>query len=1402
MENTNPLRILFVEDLPSDAILAEREIRKSGLEFSSKRVDSKVAFLKALEEFHPDVIVSDYSMPGFDGMQALKLSLERDSRIPFILLTGSMNEETAVACMKAGASDYVIKEHMSRLPFAVREAIHQKKMRVARDESERALSESENKYRILVDNANEAIVVVQDGLIKFVNRNAMELTGYSEQEFAAKPFTEFIHPDDRNIVVENYMKRVKGEPVPIRYSFRVITVEGNVRWVETGAAILKWQGKPATLNFLTDITERRRAEDEIALLAHTVKSISECVSITDLNETVLFVNAAFVKTYGYEENEILGKNINIVRSLNVSPESAKGIGAATLEGGWHGELLNRTKDGREFPVSISTSVLRDSSGQPTGLVGVAEDITERKRAEQELEIAYSQLSHLYNNLPEALFAVDMVHNKMLQVSPAHMEVFGYPPEEFYKDSQLWYRLIIPEDKSIVDAGFPLLSAGKKIGHQFRIIDPQGKTRWIEAKITPTLAKDGTLIRVDGIASDITERKEAERDLRLSEERFRSVWDNSADGMRLTDREGRIVDVNAAFCRLMKLSREDLVGKSLSVAYQRQGPDDDLRLYHQRFEARETLSDLLISGTLWNGETIYLHISSSYIETTGQQRLLLSLFYDVTEQKRAEKRLDEERTLLRTIIDAIPDEICVKDIERKFVLVNPGTMRALKRPSSEIIGKRDEDLIPEKFALRAREEEESVLKSGLPYLNIVGDSRINPLSGEIERSILISKIPLKDDWGKVVGLVGINRDITEVQRTNAALEKERTLLLTLLENIPDEICLKDIAHRFIVVNSGIVRAIGARSIQDMMGKTDADFMSPELAAMHFEEEDAILTSGRPIVNLENIVLNPMTGEIEKCKLTTKVLVKDRSGKEIGILVVNRNVTERKKAEEALRASERKYRLLFEESKDVVYISTADGKLLDMNPAGIELFGYGSTEELSQIDLVMGYADPGMKQRFDLQMEHEGFVKDFEVVFKRADGKIIQALETATAVRDKNGKIVEYRGIIRDVTSQRLLETQFIQAQKMESIGTLAGGIAHDFNNILGIVLGHMALLERTRENKEQFDESIFSITRAVDRGASLVRQILTFARRNETEIEPVNINLAIKELTKMLGETFPKTLEITQKLDKTIPVVLLDPTQLHQALLNLCVNARDAMNGQGVIALATHLVTGSDVSKQFPTASAHHYVQVSVKDTGTGMDEETRRHIFEPFFTTKEKGKGTGLGLAVVYGVLQAHRGFIDVESAPGAGTTFQLYFPVPEGIIMPTEKQEGPKEDLPRGTETILVVEDEDILRDLLVKLLVMQGYTVIPASDGEEAFMRFSEHAEEIDLVVSDMGLPKRSGWDAYRMMQKINPKARILLASGYIEPALKAEILKSDAVKFIHKPYKIEQIIVAVREALDFRR
>ncbi|MDP2884678.1 MAG: PAS domain S-box protein [Ignavibacteria bacterium] len=1022
---------------------------------------------------------------------------------------------------------------------------------------------------------------------------------------------------------------------------------------------------------------------------------------------------------------------------------------------------------------------------------------ELKKAQRALEESRDRYVNLYDSAPVGYFTFTR-GGRITEVNLTGAALLGGERREVL--SRGFGHFVAPENLERWERHLgSVLQHGQKQGCDLALKREDGATFHVRLDSIRMEVSGGAPV-VRTAVSDITERKKAENNLRLSEERFRSVWDNSADGMRLTDRDGRIIDVNAAFCKLVRMPREELLGKVLSVSYQRQGPDDDLSLYQRRFDSGETISNHLSSATLWNGESIDHHVSSSYIETTGQEKLLLSLFRDVTEQKKAEKRLEKERNLLRTIIDAIPDEITVKDTERRLVAVNLGTVNALKRASAdEIIGKKDEDLIPEHLVKDAREEENAVLAVGCRSRDRVAN-RIDPETGEIKRSLLVSKIPLKDHEGKIIGLVGINRDITELKRAEEMLEKERTLLLTLIESIPDEICLKDLRHRYLVANGASIKALGVTSLEALIGKTDEDFVPQGLAQQHFAEEKAIVESGEPLVNREQTKLDPATGEIEKCSLTTKVPVKDQTGKTIGILVVNRNITDRKRAEEALRSSEEKFRALFEESKDCIYISSAGGRLVDVNVAGVEMCGYGSREEFLRIDLGKDlYIDSQRREQFQKEMEQRGFVKDFESMLRQKGGNKITVLETATAVRDKLGNVVMYRGIIRDITRQRQLERQFLQAQKMESIGTLAGGIAHDFNNILGIILGHLALLERTRNNEAQFDESIFSINRAVERGASLVRQILTFARKTEAQLEPVNINSAIKELAKMLEETFTKTIAVTLQLDKTIPIVSMDPTQLHQTLLNLCVNARDAMNGRGSLAISTRLVPGHNVSSHFPKASANHYVQVSVADTGSGMDAETRQRIFEPFFTTKEKGKGTGLGLAVVYGVLQAHNGFVDVESIKGEGSTFHLFFPVPEGILAPTEERPGIQDDLPRGTETILVVEDEDILRDLLAKLLEMHGYTVISASDGEEAVRRFGEHADEIDLVLSDMGLPKRSGWDAFRMMQRVDSNVRALLASGYIEPGQKSEILKSGVRRFIHKPYRMDEVLKAVRKTLD---
>jgi nitrogen-specific signal transduction histidine kinase/ActR/RegA family two-component response regulator len=388
---------------------------------------------------------------------------------------------------------------------------------------------------------------------------------------------------------------------------------------------------------------------------------------------------------------------------------------------------------------------------------------------------------------------------------------------------------------------------------------------------------------------------------------------------------------------------------------------------------------------------------------------------------------------------------------------------------------------------------------------------------------------------------------------------------------------------------------------------------------------------------------------------------------------------------------------------------------------------------------------------------------------------------------------------DVTEQRKLQNQFLQSQKIQSIGTLAGGIAHDFNNILGIILIYASILERGITDKEKIVESSGAISKAVERGAALVRQILTFARQADVTFQPLRVPDLVNEITSMLKETFPKVIEINVKYEKGMPFINADHSQMHQALLNLCVNARDAMPNGGILSIDVKTVEQKFVRERFPEASNERFVCIAVSDTGTGIDAKIKNLIFDPFFTTKEKGKGTGLGLSVVYGVMQTHHGFVAMESEVGKGTMFLLYLPIPHDPYTKLKTSETENFEAAGGTEGILIVEDEDILRKVLKELLESKGYKIYTAADGLEAVGIYQEHKDEIDLVLTDMGLPKMSGSEVFKKMCEINARAKVLLASGFLEPDTKTEMLKAGAKGFIQKPYKPYEVLKEIRKILD---
>jgi PAS domain S-box-containing protein len=395
------------------------------------------------------------------------------------------------------------------------------------------------------------------------------------------------------------------------------------------------------------------------------------------------------------------------------------------------------------------------------------------------------------------------------------------------------------------------------------------------------------------------------------------------------------------------------------------------------------------------------------------------------------------------------------------------------------------------------------------------------------------------------------------------------------------------------------------------------------------------------------------------------------------------------------------------------------------------------------------------------------------------------------------------LLRNIAGQKRLEEQLRQAQKMESIGTLAGGIAHDFNNILNIIRGYATLMGQQPLTAEQLEESLSVIDKEIDRGASVVRQLLTIARKSETHLAPTNISDIVLTLNELI-KTFPKTINVSLNLDTRMMPVLADRNQLSQVLLNICLNARDAMPAGGKLTIQTQRIDAVEIREHHLDSASAPYVCVRISDTGTGITEEVRARMFEPFYTTKGVSEGTGLGLAIVYGIVKEHNGFIEVESEPGRGTTFRVYLPVLDPTEMPVARESakqgavGPAK-LGQRRGTVLIVEDEEPLVRLLNKVLPREGYQVFSATDGEQGIDVYQDHKSEIDVVLLDLGLPKITGMDVIPKLREQNPDVNIVIATGYLEPEVKAELLRAGVRDCIHKPYMLNEVLEKLTAVLE---
>jgi two-component system cell cycle sensor histidine kinase/response regulator CckA len=493
---------------------------------------------------------------------------------------------------------------------------------------------------------------------------------------------------------------------------------------------------------------------------------------------------------------------------------------------------------------------------------------------------------------------------------------------------------------------------------------------------------------------------------------------------------------------------------------------------------------------------------------------------------------------------------------------------------------------------------------------------------------------------------------------------------------------------------------------------------------------------------------------------------------------------------------RYRRFIAEDFTGVLVMRTDGQIVNCNPAALNIFGFDSAEEAQSANFFsfLRNRQDGIEM-LEMVRQH-GMIDRHELEMTQSNGDPVYVVARLIG-NFANADLTDLHVYLFNDTKRKRLEHQLIQAQKMEGLGTLAGGIAHDFNNILAIILGYTNKLESAHAKPNEFPGAIKVIKEAVDRGAALVQQLLTSARQTEARFSSVDLNALVRDLERMLQATFPKTISFQLELAADLPLVTADKSQLHQVLLNLCVNARDAMPDGGTLTLVTSITAGTDLTEMFTGVTAENYACVRVRDTGIGMSRQVKSHIFEPFFTTKERGKGTGLGLSVVYGVVNNHRGFLQVESEPGAGTSFIIYLPVKHAAAeqLGPDRTGAPRQNIP---QTILLVEDEDMLRELGVSILEGEGFRVLPAKDGVEAVALFETHSDEIGLVVCDLGLPRLGGREAFLKMKENRPGVRAIVASGYLEPAIRSEMLKAGVIDTIQKPYDFNDLLAKIRSII----